>query len=83
MIGDTFHLKDRPTPAFIEVTVPKPMVFAGFYPLHSKDQNGLRSAIEKIALNDSSVSIGKESSMALGNGFRIGFLGLLHMEVRV
>ena len=56
-------------------------VFAGFYPMDQSEYPVLRTALEKLALNDSSVSVFKDSSMALGQGWRLGFLGLLHMDV--
>ncbi len=56
-------------------------VFSGFFPLNSDMYLSLKSAIEKLCLNDSSVSIQSDASPALGQGFRLGFLGLLHMEV--
>jgi len=59
----------------------KPMVFAGIYPIESEDFENLREAIEKLTLNDASVSVEKKTSAALGIGFRCGFLGLLHMDV--
>ncbi|KAI9555191.1 hypothetical protein GHT06_017706 [Daphnia sinensis] len=59
----------------------KPMVFAGVYPMDQSETPALRSALEKLTLNDSSVTVAKESSAALGQGWRLGFLGLLHMEV--
>ncbi|MCL4128132.1 UNVERIFIED_CONTAM: hypothetical protein GTU68_042112, partial [Idotea baltica] len=57
------------------------MVYAGIYPVESKDQLLLKAAIERLSLNDSSVSISSEASEALGQGWRVGFLGLLHMDV--
>ncbi|XP_012495341.1 PREDICTED: translation factor GUF1, mitochondrial [Propithecus coquereli] len=59
----------------------KPMVFAGMYPVDQSEYNNLKSAIEKLTLNDSSVTVHRDSSLALGAGWRLGFLGLLHMEV--
>ena len=56
-------------------------VFAGVYPMDSSDYPSLRAAVEKLVLNDSSVSMHPDSSMALGPGWRLGFLGLLHMDV--
>lgn len=80
-IGDTFHLASTPVeplPGFAEV---KPMVFAGVFPLDSSDFPKLDEDISHLALNDRSISITKESSGALGNGWRIGFLGSLHLSV--
>jgi translation elongation factor EF-4 len=56
-------------------------VFSGFFPEESSDFNLLRKSIEKLCINDSSVSLSDDSSPALGQGYRIGFLGLLHMEI--
>jgi len=80
-IGDTFfHSKKAvtPLPGFKPA---KPMVFAGIYPIDTSDFDHIRDAIEKLTLNDPSVHVEKESSAALGLGFRCGFLGLLHMDV--
>lgn len=81
-IGDTITDAERPTdspfPGYKEV---KPMVFAGLYPTDSSDYKILRDAVEKLRLNDSSFTFEPESSLALGFGFRCGFLGLLHMEI--
>jgi len=81
-IGDTITDDERPTaeplPGF---KVVKPMVFSGLYPADTNDYLNLRDAVEKLRLNDSSFTYEKESSMALGFGFRCGFLGLLHMEI--
>jgi len=80
-VGDTiFHIKNKvePLPGFKPA---KPMVFAGIYPVVSTDFEPLRDAIEKLTLNDASVSVEKKTSTALGLGFRCGFLGLLHMDV--
>ena len=81
VIGDTFHLKDSPVEPIMEVVSPKPMVFAGIFPEEAKDHLKLKNAIEKVSLNDSSVSVSLDSSMAFGSGWRLGFLGVLHMEV--
>ncbi|MDR2087667.1 MAG: translation elongation factor 4 [Dysgonamonadaceae bacterium] len=81
-VGDTItHVKrpcDRAIEGFEEV---KPMVFAGLYPIDSEDFENLRSSLEKLQLNDASLTFQPESSVALGFGFRCGFLGLLHMEI--
>ncbi len=80
-VGDTFYLEKKevkPLPGFKPA---KSMVFAGIYPIDTSDYEDLRNAIEKLTLNDPSVHVEKESSAALGLGFRCGFLGLLHMDV--
>ena len=81
-IGDTITEVDRPVaealPGFEEL---KPMVFAGLYTVDSHEHTRLREALEKLRLNDSSFFFEPESSVALGFGFRCGFLGLLHMEI--
>ena len=81
-VGDTItHVKnscDKPIEGFEDV---KPMVFAGIYPVDADDYEDLRISIEKLQLNDASLSFIPESSAALGFGFRCGFLGLLHMEI--
>ncbi|MBS0009921.1 MAG: translation elongation factor 4 [Bacteroidales bacterium] len=81
-VGDTITHLDRPCEKGIEgFENVKPMVFAGIYPVDADDYEDLRSSIEKLQLNDASLSFVPESSAALGFGFRCGFLGLLHMEI--
>ena len=80
-IGDTFYHTHAPVEALPGFKPAKSMVFAGVYPVDTVDYDLLRDAIEKLTLNDPSVSVEKESSAALGFGFRCGFLGLLHMDV--
>ncbi len=81
-VGDTITHVDRPCLTAIEgFQEAKPMVFAGVYPIEAEDYEDLRSSLEKLQLNDSSLSFTPESSVALGFGFRCGFLGLLHMEI--
>ncbi|KKP24687.1 MAG: Membrane GTPase LepA [candidate division TM6 bacterium GW2011_GWF2_28_16] len=80
-IGDTFYHTKYPVVALPGFKPAKSMVFAGVYPVDNSDYEELRDAIEKLTLNDPSVHVEKESSVALGLGFRCGFLGLLHMDV--
>ncbi|XP_061541951.1 translation factor Guf1, mitochondrial isoform X10 [Phycodurus eques] len=80
-IGDTLYLQDQPVEALPGFKPAKAMVFAGMYPVDQSEYPGLRSAIERLTLNDSSVTVQRDSSLALGAGWRLGFLGLLHMEV--
>ena len=81
-VGDTITHVNRPCieaiSGFEEV---KPMVFAGVYPIEAEDYENLRASLEKLQLNDASLTFTPESSVALGFGFRCGFLGLLHMEI--
>jgi GTP-binding protein LepA len=81
-VGDTItdaeHPADSPLPGFREV---KPVVFSSIYPMDAADYDDLKEGIEKLKLNDASLVYEKDSSLALGFGFRCGFLGLLHLEV--
>jgi GTP-binding protein LepA len=81
-VGDTLtlqkHRADEPLPGYQDV---KPMVFAGLFPADGEQYSDLRDALEKLKLNDASLHYVPETSQALGFGFRVGFLGLLHMEV--
>ena len=81
-VGDTITHVARPCEKAIEgFEEVKPMVFAGVYPIEAEDYENLRASLEKLQLNDASLSFTPESSVALGFGFRCGFLGLLHMEI--
>ncbi|KAF7265396.1 hypothetical protein GWI33_021189 [Rhynchophorus ferrugineus] len=80
-IGDTIHLASESVDALPGFQPSRPMVFAGIYPFDQSQHVHLRSAIEKLVLNDSAVSVDIDSSPALGQGWRLGFLGLLHLEV--
>ncbi|XP_051715935.1 translation factor Guf1, mitochondrial [Ctenopharyngodon idella] len=80
-IGDTLYLHKQPVEALPGFKPAKAMVFAGMYPMDQSEYTALRSAVEKLTLNDSSVTVQRDSSLALGAGWRLGFLGLLHMEV--
>ncbi|XP_054649020.1 translation factor Guf1, mitochondrial isoform X2 [Dunckerocampus dactyliophorus] len=80
-IGDTLFLQEQPVEALPGFKPAKAMVFAGMYPVDQSEYTGLRSAIDRLTLNDSSVTVQRDSSLALGAGWRLGFLGLLHMEV--
>jgi GTP-binding protein LepA len=81
-MGETITDAGRPTavpcPGYRDA---KPMVFAGLYPIEDTDYEGLRDALEKLRLNDSAFSFEPETSLALGYGFRCGFLGMLHLEI--
>ena len=81
-VGDTItHVKKPCKQAIAGFEEVKPMVFAGVYPIDAEDYEDLRASIEKLQLNDASLTFQPESSAALGFGFRCGFLGLLHMEI--
>ena len=81
-VGDTITHVERPCDKAIEgFEEVKPMVFAGVYPIETEDFENLRTSLEKLQLNDASLTFQPESSVALGFGFRCGFLGLLHMEI--
>jgi GTP-binding protein LepA len=81
-VGDTITDAKNPTAEIIDGFEPaKPFVFAGIYPIETDKFEDLRDALNKLQLNDSSISFEPESSAALGSGFRTGFLGMLHMEV--
>jgi len=81
-VGDTFTSSENPAifplKKFVES---KPMIFSGIYPLHNKDYEELRTSMEKLRLNDASLSFVSETSTVLGFGFRCGLLGMLHMEI--
>lgn len=81
-VGDTITSVENPCEKAIEgFEEVKPMVFAGVYPIETEDFEQLRASLEKLQLNDASLTFQPESSVALGFGFRCGFLGLLHMEI--
>lgn len=81
-VGDTITKTNEPSrEAIAGFEDVKPMVFAGLYPVDSEDYEDLRASLEKLQLNDASLTYEPESSLALGFGFRCGFLGLLHMEI--
>ena len=81
-VGDTITHVSKPCQQAIDgFEEVKPMVFAGVYPIETEDFENLRASLEKLQLNDASLTFQPESSMALGFGFRCGFLGLLHMEI--
>ena len=81
-VGDTITRTSRPAPEPLPgYQHPKPMVFAGIYPVEADDHSALREGLEKLQLNDASLTYQPETSQALGFGFRAGFLGLFHMEI--
>ncbi|MFA4839837.1 MAG: translation elongation factor 4, partial [Candidatus Neomarinimicrobiota bacterium] len=81
-VGDTITLKNNPAAEQLPgYRIIKPMVFSGMYPVATEDFEDLRSSLEKMKLNDSSLQYEAETSTALGFGFRCGYLGLLHMEI--
>ena len=81
-VGDTITLADRPADQPLEgFKQVQPRVFAGMFPVDADDYDDFRDSLEKLTLNDSSLSYEPENSTALGFGFRIGFLGMLHMEI--
>ncbi len=81
-VGDTLTLRDRPCKAALPgYREAKPMVYTGLFPVDNKEYENLRDALEKLRVNDPSLVWDPETSVALGFGFRVGFLGLLHMEV--
>ncbi len=80
-VGDTITDSARPAPPLPGYRKVKPVVFCGFYPVERDDYPQLRDALEKLVLNDSAISFEPETSVALGFGFRCGFLGLLHMDI--
>jgi len=81
-VGDTITLSSNPTPEMIQgFEEVKPMVFAGIFPVNTDDFEELRECMDKLQLNDASLTYELETSQALGFGFRCGFLGMLHMEI--
>ena len=80
-IGDTFYKLGHPTELFEGFVPAQSMVFSGVYPMDNSKHNDLQEAIDRLILTDASVSVQKETSSSLGQGFRLGFLGTLHMDV--
>lgn len=83
IIGDTYYLKGVPVEPLEVFKKLRPMIYAGIYPQDNSQHLALKGAIEKLVLNDSCVTVQSDTSPALGHGFRLGFLGLLHLEVFV
>ena len=81
VLGDTLHQSNHPVAPLLDIQPSKPMVYAGVYPFNATEHKDLKVALEKLCLNDSSVTVMVETSPALGQGWRLGFLGVLHMEV--
>jgi GTP-binding protein LepA len=83
-VGDTIISPEHPeTPIIPGFRLSQPMVFCGIYPINTNDYGKLKMALDKFHLNDSSIVYEKESSAALGHGYRLGFLGMLHMEIAI
>jgi GTP-binding protein LepA len=80
-VGDTISNKERSAEALPGYKKVKPMVYASFYPIEGDDYNFMRDALDKLKLNDAAFTFEPESNLALGRGFRCGFLGLLHLEI--
>lgn len=80
-VGDTVVSKKDPADALPGYREVRPMVYASFYPREGEDYNGMRDALEKLSLNDAAFVFEPESNLALGRGFRCGFLGMLHLEI--
>lgn len=81
LMGDTIHLSSTTVQPLHGFEARRPMVFAGIFPMDKSQHGNLRSAIDKLTLNDPAVSVELDTSPALGHGWRLGFLGLLHLEV--